>query len=153
VGRHSVFDGKRWRRSAGLQPRPGARRFFGVVADKDCFDHKVGLKRRCHRLEKVQLFDGPVSLHAGVDDPIPVRRGVGVQAAFQQFAGVWFGNDDGRPTSKASGSNLPAVAWQRFMTEALAGRTPLPLIRISVSNSDVVKRTRALGFNRYPVSG
>jgi len=42
-------------------------------------------------------------------------------------AGVWFGNDDGKPTSKASGSNLPAVAWQRFMTDALAGRQPVPL--------------------------
>ena len=27
-------------------------------------------------------------------------------------AGVWFGNDDGKPTKKASGSNLPAIAWQ-----------------------------------------
>jgi penicillin-binding protein 1A len=36
-------------------------------------------------------------------------------------AGVWFGNDDGKPTSRASGSNLPAATWQRFMTEALAG--------------------------------
>jgi penicillin-binding protein 1A len=36
-------------------------------------------------------------------------------------AGVWFGNDDGAPTKKASGSNLPAIAWRRFMTEALAG--------------------------------
>jgi penicillin-binding protein 1A len=36
-------------------------------------------------------------------------------------AGVWFGNDDDKPTKKASGSNLPATAWNRFMTEALAG--------------------------------
>jgi penicillin-binding protein 1A len=36
-------------------------------------------------------------------------------------AGAWFGNDDGKPTKKASGSNLPAIAWQRFMTGALAG--------------------------------
>jgi penicillin-binding protein 1A len=36
-------------------------------------------------------------------------------------AGVWFGNDDGKPTARASGSNLPAITWQRFMTEALAG--------------------------------
>jgi penicillin-binding protein 1A len=35
-------------------------------------------------------------------------------------AGVWFGNDDGKPTARASGSNLPAITWQRFMTEALA---------------------------------
>jgi penicillin-binding protein 1A len=36
-------------------------------------------------------------------------------------AGVWFGNDDDKPTKKASGSNLPAIAWSRFMTDALAG--------------------------------
>ncbi len=36
-------------------------------------------------------------------------------------AGVWFGNDNDKPTKKASGSNLPAIAWNRFMTDALAG--------------------------------
>jgi len=36
-------------------------------------------------------------------------------------AGVWFGNDDDSPTKKASGSNLPALAWNRFMTVALKG--------------------------------
>jgi penicillin-binding protein 1A len=36
-------------------------------------------------------------------------------------AGVWFGNDNDKPTKKASGSNLPATAWNRFMTDALAG--------------------------------
>ena len=36
-------------------------------------------------------------------------------------AGVWFGNDDDRPTKKASGSNVPAIAWNRFMTAALDG--------------------------------
>lgn len=42
-------------------------------------------------------------------------------------AGVWFGNDNNGPTNKASGSNMPATAWQRFMTEALAGAQPVPL--------------------------
>jgi penicillin-binding protein 1A len=42
-------------------------------------------------------------------------------------AGVWFGNDDGKPTAKASGSNLPAITWQKFMTEALAGKPVVPL--------------------------
>ncbi len=35
--------------------------------------------------------------------------------------GVWFGNDDNKPTKKASGSNLPAMAWNRFMSAALTG--------------------------------
>jgi penicillin-binding protein 1A len=42
-------------------------------------------------------------------------------------AGVWFGNDSGKPTKKASGSNMPAVAWNRFMTAALKGVKPVDL--------------------------
>jgi penicillin-binding protein 1A len=42
-------------------------------------------------------------------------------------AGVWFGNDDDSPTKMASGSNLPAVAWNRFMTQALKGVQPANL--------------------------
>jgi penicillin-binding protein 1A len=36
-------------------------------------------------------------------------------------AGIWFGNDDGKPTKKMTGGNLPAVAWQQFMNYALDG--------------------------------
>lgn len=36
--------------------------------------------------------------------------------------GVWFGNDDAHPTKKAAGGNLPAIAWQRFMSAALEGQ-------------------------------
>ncbi|HVZ14511.1 MAG TPA: PBP1A family penicillin-binding protein [Bauldia sp.] len=41
--------------------------------------------------------------------------------------GVWFGNDDDSPTKKASGSNLPALAWNRFMSVALKGVQPANL--------------------------
>ena len=41
--------------------------------------------------------------------------------------GVWFGNDDGTPTRKASGGNLPVEAWSRFMKVALKGTAPAPL--------------------------
>ncbi|WP_237480897.1 transglycosylase domain-containing protein [Lichenibacterium dinghuense] len=41
--------------------------------------------------------------------------------------GVWFGNDDGTPTRKASGGNLPVDAWSRFMKAALKGQAPAPL--------------------------
>ena len=37
-------------------------------------------------------------------------------------AGVWFGNDDNKPTKHATGGSLPAIAWQRFMSAALAGQ-------------------------------
>ena len=43
--------------------------------------------------------------------------------------GVWLGNDDGSPTKKVSGGNLPVEIWSRFMKEALQGVPPagLPL--------------------------
>ena len=41
--------------------------------------------------------------------------------------GVWFGNDDGTPTRKASGGNLPVETWSRYMKVALKGVTPSPL--------------------------
>ncbi|MEH6404360.1 MAG: PBP1A family penicillin-binding protein [Sneathiella sp.] len=36
--------------------------------------------------------------------------------------GIWFGNDNGAPTKKVTGSNLPSYAWKDFMT-ATAGPT------------------------------
>ncbi len=35
--------------------------------------------------------------------------------------GVWFGNDDGKPTKNVTGGSLPALAWKAFMTAALDG--------------------------------
>ncbi len=43
------------------------------------------------------------------------------------MTGVWFGNDDGTPTRKASGGNLPVETWSRFMKVALKGVAPSPL--------------------------
>src|SRR5579883_1013124 len=42
-------------------------------------------------------------------------------------AGVWLGNDDGSPTKKTSGGNLPVEIWSRFMKGALQGITPAGL--------------------------
>jgi penicillin-binding protein 1A len=36
-------------------------------------------------------------------------------------AGVWLGNDDGTPTKKVSGGNLPVEIWSRFMKAAHQG--------------------------------
>ncbi|MFO7308771.1 MAG: penicillin-binding protein 1A [Pseudomonadota bacterium] len=41
--------------------------------------------------------------------------------------GVWLGNDDSKPTKKASGANLPAEIWKNYMTAALKGQAPVPL--------------------------
>ena len=43
------------------------------------------------------------------------------------LAGVWMGNDDGSPTKKTSGSNLPVEVWSRFMRASLANTPPVPL--------------------------
>ena len=40
---------------------------------------------------------------------------------------VWLGNDDGSPTKKASGGNLPVEVWSRFMSVAHRGLQPQPL--------------------------
>jgi len=40
--------------------------------------------------------------------------------------GVWFGNDDSRPT-KTTGASLPARAWREFMVEAHKGLSPRAL--------------------------
>ena len=43
-------------------------------------------------------------------------------------AGVWVGNDDGAPMNRVTGGGLPARLWARFMTQALAGAAPRPLL-------------------------
>ena len=42
-------------------------------------------------------------------------------------AGVWLGNDDGTPTKRVSGSNLPTEVWSKFMRTALANQPPTGL--------------------------
>ena len=41
--------------------------------------------------------------------------------------GVWLGNDDGEPTKKVSGGNLPGEIWKAYMTVALKGQSPAML--------------------------
>jgi len=42
-------------------------------------------------------------------------------------AGVWFGNDDGRPMDYVTGGGLPARLWARVMARALEDQAPQPL--------------------------
>jgi membrane peptidoglycan carboxypeptidase len=41
--------------------------------------------------------------------------------------GVWFGNDDSSGMRRVTGGTLPAMTWQRFMTEALSTKEAAPL--------------------------
>ena len=55
-------------------------------------------------------------------------------------AGVWLGNDDGSPTKKVSGGNLPVEIWSRFMKAAHQGvpvaALPLGSWRSAGANTD-----------------
>lgn len=42
-------------------------------------------------------------------------------------AGVWIGNDDGKPMKRAVGGGLPAEIWREVMTAAHTGKAPLAL--------------------------
>lgn len=42
-------------------------------------------------------------------------------------AGVWTGNDDGKPMNHATGGGLPAEIWRQIMTLAHEGKAPLAL--------------------------
>jgi penicillin-binding protein 1A len=42
-------------------------------------------------------------------------------------AGVWLGNDNGDPTKRVSGGNLPVEVWNAFMRVALKDQQPIPL--------------------------
>jgi penicillin-binding protein 1A len=70
---------------------------------------------------KAAIADWPAAGKTGTSQDFRDAWFIGYTADLT--AGVWFGNDDSKPTKKASGSNLPAIAWQRFMTEALQGLT------------------------------
>ena len=45
----------------------------------------------------------------------------------QLTAGVWVGNDSGRPMHRVMGGSLPARIWQSVMTAALEAEPPVPL--------------------------
>ena len=48
-------------------------------------------------------------------------------------AGVWLGNDDGKPTKKVTGGSLPAQIWQKVMTNAHYGAPVALLPRVTVT--------------------
>ena len=60
------------------------------------------------------------------EPPASRRISIGARAG-SLVTGIWLGNDDGEPTKKASGGNLPVEIWKTYMTVALKGQTPVPL--------------------------
>lgn len=53
-------------------------------------------------------------------------------------AGVWVGNDDGKPTKKASGSTLPAKIWGGLMTKVHDGMQVAELPGARAAGSDPI---------------
>ncbi len=58
--------------------------------------------------------------------------------------GVWYGNDDYRPTNRLTGGALPALTWQKFMAAALAEAEPraLPGVPLTRTQRQVAAERR-----------
>ncbi len=58
--------------------------------------------------------------------------------------GVWFGNDDYRPTRRMTGGSLPAMTWQKFMLAALQGEEPkaLPGVPLTRLQQEIARARR-----------
>ncbi|MCV6575837.1 MAG: penicillin-binding protein [Cohaesibacter sp.] len=62
--------------------------------------------------------------------------------------GIWFGNDNGAPTKRASGGNLPASAWKAYMVGAHNGMTIAALP--GVSAQQLAASRKRLGAETNP---
>ena len=69
---------------------------------------------------KARIQGWPVAGKTGTSQQFRDAWFIGYTGALT--AGVWFGNDNNTPTKHATGGSLPAIAWQRFMSAALAGQ-------------------------------
>ncbi len=74
---------------------------------------------------KAALADHPAAGKTGTSQDFRDAWFVGYTAHL--VAGIWLGNDDGKPMKKVTGGSLPAKIWHRVMGEAHAQLTPLPL--------------------------
>jgi penicillin-binding protein 1A len=63
-------------------------------------------------------------------------------------AGVWVGNDDGKPMKRTTGGSLPAEIWKQVMRVANAGITPSALPGTILSNPSF---NMADGFGEPPI--
>ncbi len=61
---------------------------------------------------------------------------------------VWFGNDDGHPTKRASGGNLPASTWHAYMAGAHNGMSIAALPGVSVKQ--LAETRRVAGGEKNP---
>ena len=62
--------------------------------------------------------------------------------------GIWLGNDDNSPTKHVAGGSLPVEIWSRYMKQALAKTSPVPLPASDAPPADLFA-----GWNLPWVSG
>ncbi|MBZ0216854.1 MAG: penicillin-binding protein 1A [Fimbriimonadaceae bacterium] len=89
-------------------------------------------------------FNWPAAGKTGTSQDFRDAWFLGYTADF--VAGVWVGNDDGTPTNRVTGGNLPAKIWRQFMVAAHEGRQvrplngfqsiPLPQLRVNPGAAD-----------------
>jgi penicillin-binding protein 1A len=68
---------------------------------------------------RAAAFDWPAAGKTGTSQNARDAWFVGYTANLT--TGVWFGNDDGKPTKNVTGGSLPAQAWREFMVAAHEG--------------------------------
>lgn len=64
-------------------------------------------------------------------------------------AGVWFGNDNFRPTGRVTGGSLPAMAWKKFMTVAHVDQNIPQIPGLPLHPNQVAERERLAMLKRF----
>lgn len=62
------------------------------------------------------------------------------------IAGVWVGNDNGKPTKKVTGGGLPAIIWRDFMTKAHADKPVRALPGLQKTPSGIARLLNIFGL-------
>ena len=116
------------RRRQGALPAPGWRRArprHRPERGRDDERHDARHLRDRHRAGRRRSRAGTLAGKTGTSQDFRDAWFVGYTGSL--VAGVWLGNDDGEPTKRVTGGNLPVEVWHRFMKTALAGQHPGPL--------------------------
>jgi penicillin-binding protein 1A len=85
--------------------------------------------------KRAALSDRPAAGKTGTTQDFRDAWFIGYTA--QLTAGVWVGNDNGKPMNRATGGSLPADIWRQVMRAAHEGLPPQVLPGTVASNSEI----------------